>query len=89
MFQRNIKVISKGLEISGFGIVKYSFRSESGCIIALQAQAYCVPGLPTYLHIILPQCILTSEGYRGTFIAHCFDEHNSYPEPNLKEDTPG
>ena len=33
---RNIKGIAKTLEISRFGIVEYSVRSESGRIIALQ-----------------------------------------------------
>ena len=61
-FPRKLKGISKGLEISGFGIVEYSVRSESGRIIALQAQAYYVPGLPKDLRIIYPQGILTSEG---------------------------
>ena len=35
MFPRKLKVISKGLEISGFGIVEYYVRSESGHMIAL------------------------------------------------------
>ena len=59
-FARNLKGISKGLEISGFGIVKYYVRSESGRIIALKDQAYYVPGLPKYLCIIYPQEIFTS-----------------------------
>ena len=46
MFPRNIKVIAKCLEISGFGVVKYSVRSESGRMIALQDQEYSVPELP-------------------------------------------
>ena len=58
----NLKGIAKGLEISGFGIVEYSDRRESGCMIALLAQAYCVPGLPKDLRIIYPQGIHTSEG---------------------------
>ena len=33
----NIKGIDKGLDISGFGIVEYSVRSESGCMIAIWA----------------------------------------------------
>ena len=37
-FPRNLKGIAKGLEISGFGIVKYSFRSEGGRMIALWYQ---------------------------------------------------
>ena len=37
-FRRKLKGISKGLEISGFGIVEYSVRSESGSMIALRAQ---------------------------------------------------
>ena len=61
-FPRNIKGISKGLEIYGFGIIEYSVRSESGSMIALRAQAYHVPGLPKYLRIIYPQGIHTSEG---------------------------
>ena len=43
MFPINIKVISKGLEIPGFGVIKYSVNSESGCKIALQDQAHYVP----------------------------------------------
>ena len=39
-FPRNITGIEKGLDISGFGIVEYSVKSESACMIALQAQAY-------------------------------------------------
>ena len=34
-FPRNIKGIAKGLEISGFGIVEYSVRGESGRMIEL------------------------------------------------------
>ena len=54
---RNIKGIEKGLEISGFGIVEYSIRSESGRMIALRTQEYYVPGLPKNLRISLPQGI--------------------------------
>ena len=60
IFPRNIKGIAKGLEISGFGIVEYYFSIESGSIIALQAQAYYVPGLTKDLHIISPHSICTS-----------------------------
>ena len=88
-FPRNIKGTEKGLEISGFGIVEYSVRSESGRIIALRDQAYCVPGLPKDLRIISPQVIRTSEGYKGAFIAHFHDEQDGYAELNLKEDKPG
>ena len=56
---RNLKGIEIGLEISGFGIVEYSVRSESGRMIALRAQEYYVPGLPKDLRIISPQCICT------------------------------
>ena len=45
-FPRKLKGIAKGLEISGFGIVEYSVRSESGSMIALRAQAYYVPAKP-------------------------------------------
>ena len=72
-FPRNIKGIAKGLEISRFDIVEYSVISESGRMIALRAQAYYVPGLPKDLCIISPQGIHTSEGYKGTFIAHFHD----------------
>ena len=58
-FPRKLQLISKGLENSRFGIVEYSVRSESGNMIVLQAQAYYVPGLPKYLHIIYPQGIHT------------------------------
>ena len=84
-FPRKLKCIAKGLEISVFGIVEYSVRSESGRMIALRDQAYYVPGLPKDLRIISPQGIRTPEGYKGTFIAHCHDEHDSYVELNLKE----
>ena len=57
MLPRKIKGIAKGLEISGFGIVEYSVRSDSGNMIALRTQAYFVTGLPKYLLIIYPQCI--------------------------------
>ena len=60
-FPRNLKVIAKGLEISGFGIVEYYVRSESGRMIALRDQAYYVPGLPKDLRIISSQGIRTSE----------------------------
>ena len=52
MFPRNIKGIAKDLEISGFGIVEYSVRSESGRIIVIWDHEYYVPGLPKYLRII-------------------------------------
>ena len=58
-------------------------------MIALQAQAYYVPGLPKDLCIISPQVIHTPEGYKGAFIAHFHDEHDSYAELNLKEDKSG
>ena len=58
-FPRKLKGIAKGLEISGFGIVKYSVRIERGRMIALRNQAYYVPGLPKYLCIIFPQVIHT------------------------------
>ena len=61
-FPRKLKVIAKGIEISGFGIVEYSVRSDSGCMIALRDQAYYVPRLPKDLHIFSPQGIHTSEG---------------------------
>ena len=88
-FPRNLKGIAKGLEISGFGIVEYSVRSESGRMIALRDQAYYVPGLPKDLRIISPQGIHTSEGYKVTFIAHYHDENDGYAELNFKEDKPG
>ena len=58
-------------------------------MIALRAQEYYVPGLPKDLRIISPQEICTSEGYKGTFIAHCHDEQYGYAELNFKEDKPG
>ena len=71
------------------GFFEYFIRSESGRMIALLAQAYYVHGLPKDLRIISPQGIRTSEGYKGTFIAHCHDEQDGYAELNLKEDKPG
>ena len=88
-FPINLKGIAKGLEISGFGIVVYSVRSESGSMIALRDQAYYVTGLTKDLRIISPQGICTSEVYKGTFIAHCHDEQDGYAELNLKENKPG
>ena len=85
---RNLKGIAKGLEISGFGIVEYSVRSESGRMIAIRDQAYYVPRLPKNLRIIYPKGICTSERYKGTFIAHCHDEQGGYADLNLKEDKP-
>ena len=82
-FPRRIKSIAKGLDISGFGIVEYSVRSERGSMIALRAQSHYVPGLPKDLRIISPQVICTSEGYKGTFIAHCHDKQDGYAELNL------
>ena len=58
-------------------------------MIALRSQAYYAPGLPKYLRIVSPQGICTSEGYKGTFIAHCHDQQDGYAELNLKEDKPG
>ena len=84
LFPKMLKGISKGLEISRFGIVEYSVRSESGRMIVLWDQAYSVPGLPKDLRIISPQGIRTSEGYKGTFISHCPDEQDVYAELNLK-----
>ena len=81
---RKLKGIAKGLDISGFGIVEYYVRSESGRMIALRAQAHYVPRLPKYLRIIYPQGIHTSEGYKGTFIAHCNYEKDGHEELNLK-----
>ena len=89
MLPINLKGIAKGLQISGFGIVKYSVGSESGHIIAIQDQSYYVPGLPNYLRIISPQVFHTSELYGGTFISHCHGEYDSYAENNLKEYNPG
>ena len=34
ILSRKLKVIAKGLDISGLGIVEYSVNSESGCMIA-------------------------------------------------------
>ena len=42
IFLSKIKDISKGLEISWFGIVDYSLRSESGQTIPLWDQEYYV-----------------------------------------------
>ena len=38
-FPRNLKGIAKYLEIYGYGIVKYSVRSEIGCIIVLRGHS--------------------------------------------------
>ena len=88
-FPRKLKGIAKGIDISGFGIVEYSIRSESGRMIALRDVTYYVPGLPNDLRIISSQGICKSEGYKGTFVAHCRDDQDGYAELNLKEDKPG
>ena len=62
MLLRKLKGIAKGLDIYGFDIFEYSVRSESGHMIVLQDQAYYVPGLPIYLHIIFSQRIIPPEG---------------------------
>ena len=89
MFPGNIKVIAKVLDIYVFGVVGYSVRSESGCMLALRYQANYVPGLPKYLRSISPQDICTSEGYKGMFVAHCHDENDSYAKLSLKEENTG
>ena len=89
MFPKKLKGTEKCPETSGFGIIKYSGRSESGRMIALRDQTYYVPGLPKYLRIISPQVIHTSEGYKSTFIDNFHDEHDIYAEINLMEDKPG
>ena len=38
--RRNLRGISKDLDIYGFGIVNYYVSSESGCMVTLGAQAY-------------------------------------------------
>ena len=88
-FPRKLKGIAKGLKISGFWIVEYSVRSESGRMIAIRDQSYSATGLTNYLRIISPQGITTSERYKGNFITHCHDEQDGYVELNLKEDNPG
>ena len=88
MLPRNLKGVVKGLDIYGFSIVEYSVRSESGRMISLWDHSYYVPGLPKDLRIIYPQILRTPEGYKGTCIAHCNDENDSYAENNLKEDNP-
>ena len=80
----NLKVISKGLDMDGFGIVKYYVRIESGSMIVLQAQAYYVADPPKHFHIIYPQGIHTSEVYTFTFIDPCHDDNTSYAEIALK-----
>ena len=52
IFKRNIRSITKGLAVSGFGIVQYSVRIEIGRMIELQTQVYYIYGLPKDLHII-------------------------------------
>ena len=88
-FPINLQGTAKGLEISGFGIVECSVRSEIGRMIALWDQACYVPGLPKDFRIISSQGIFTSEGYKGTFISHCRDYHDGYAEVILKDDKPG
>ena len=58
-YTQNIKGISKGLDISAFGIFEYSVRSESGCMIALRDREHYVPGLENSFPIIPPQGINT------------------------------
>ena len=51
-------------------------------------QAYYVPGLLEYLFIIPPKGILTPEGYKVAFVAHCHDDNKIYVEINLTEYKP-
>ena len=53
-------------------------------MIEIQDQVYYVPGLPKDLRTISTKGICTSEGYTGTFIAHCNYDHDSYAEINSK-----
>ena len=57
----NPKSIAKSFEIYGFCIVGYYIRSESRFMIALQAQAYYVPGSQNDLCVVSPQDIHKSE----------------------------
>ena len=41
-----------------------------------------------FARFMLLQVMITSEGYKGIFIAHCHDEHDSYAELNVKEYNP-
>ena len=54
---RNLNFISKGLGIYRFIIFDYYVSSESGLMIELKYQEYCVPVLPKHLLIIKPQGI--------------------------------
>ena len=54
MLPKHIKGISKGIDATGFGIVEYSVRSESGNIIALRDLAYYVPVLHKYFGLHFP-----------------------------------
>ena len=87
--QETSKAYQKGLEVHGFGVVKYSARSESRHMIVLRDQAYYVPGLLKDLRIIYPQGLLTLEGYTGALIDHFHDNHDSYKELNLEGYKPG
>ena len=58
-------------------------------MIEIQDQVYYVPGLPKDLRTISTKGICTSEGYTGTFIAHCNYDHDSYAEINSKQDKSG
>ena len=62
---------------------------ESGSMIAIQAQAYYVHGLPTYFIIISPQGILASEVYKGNFLALFYDNHGSCVDLNKEKYKPG
>ena len=57
IFLRNFKGIEKDLEMSRFGIVEYSIRSESRHMIALWDQTCYVPRSPKDLRILYPKGI--------------------------------
>ena len=57
-------------------------------MIALRYQEYYVTGLPKDFRIISPEHIHTSEEYKVKFIAHWYDDYDSYTYLNLREDKP-
>ena len=70
--------IAAGLHIEGFGTVEYVITADDNSQITLSIQAYYVPGLAD-TRLVSPQGLVTSDGLRGSFEAHCnIDDPDSF-----------
>ena len=65
--------IAEGLQIAGEGIVEYMLTTINDTAVKMRLKAFLVPGLKD-THLISPQGILTHDGLRGSFEAHCNED---------------